>query len=697
MAKSRCIRPFLSVLSAASMVIGAAAEQAGEPLASIEYKSSFANYEMLRVAEGQAHAIAVGFGPRVSFVPWHGAQTRELLIGGAAKGFATRLALYAPADRIDSGTGLPVYREGVTVPLAGKGFIPVNENGGRFDLVADASGTPLGAGRLILYKNEGEVGDPRFGQPVELLVGGRPLGEHWSNLKAGEWTLADVTRDGIPDLLITAAPRDQTSYFPDGVSMWNGQDHPSSGKGRGYDLDGNWLGGRLTVDFWWAPGVGVPGDLRGFGRLQPIYSREAGVPLRWRAFHRYAAPGYLKLGGKAYLLAFGAVDQMRALELTHSSDGLMAGPAQPLLAGGQRLEALYVVANIATGDLDGDGEMEIVMAGNPGRVAVLKGSDIGAFREVGSLESIGGVVETDGLVVPSLWDWDEDGRPDLITGDASGFFMLWPGTDDPRTFGSPRYFQEEGKRVHIQSGYGGSIQGPEEGRWGYLSPTVGKWGEGAAKMISTDSNGELLLWGRSKTDTLELRRRIFTRGGEPFRVSWRSRPAIVSADHRVGGIPAPALLLQDWEGELSLVRTTMVGGTEVASSTKILDEQGRPIAPTGKGGHWGRASLAVGDWDGDGRWDVLLGTGGFIHRFFMSEPFPHEASPMWFRNVGTNAHPVLAAPEFIRLKDGTFIHMGGHNASAWPADIDGDGRLDLVVGAEDGRVYVFPREALLHP
>ena len=46
----------------------------------------------------------------------------------------------------------------------------------------------------------------------------------------------------------------------------------------------------------------------------------------------------------------------------------------------------------------------------------------------------------------------------------------------------------------------------------------------------------------------------------------------------------------------------------------------------------------------------------------------------------------------MELKDGTPFFFGGHNATPWVTDLDGDGDNDLLVGAENGRVYWFRRE-----
>jgi FG-GAP-like repeat len=80
------------------------------------------------------------------------------------------------------------------------------------------------------------------------------------------------------------------------------------------------------------------------------------------------------------------------------------------------------------------------------------------------------------------------------------------------------------------------------------------------------------------------------------------------------------------------------------------------------------------DLDGDGVPDVISGS------------FPGEL--YLFRGLG---HGRFAPRETIKGRDGTPINVGGAS-TVFAVDWEGHGRLDLIVGTIDGRVYLIPNE-----
>lgn len=172
----------------------------------------------------------------------------------------------------------------------------------------------------------------------------------------------------------------------------------------------------------------------------------------------------------------------------------MAEPI-PFLAAGPEMAETYFALKLNVVDLDGDGRPELLADGNPGKIAVMRGGRAGDFREAGCAVMRGGSLAGETLVSPWRTDLDGDGRADLLLADASGFLTFWPGTADPLVYGAPVRFTSAGKELHMQAGYSGSIQGPNEKRWGYLKVTAGDWdGDGREELLTGDIEGRLRLY-----------------------------------------------------------------------------------------------------------------------------------------------------------------------------------------------------------
>jgi hypothetical protein len=90
----------------------------------------------------------------------------------------------------------------------------------------------------------------------------------------------------------------------------------------------------------------------------------------------------------------------------------------------------------------------------------------------------------------------------------------------------------------------------------------------------------------------------------------------------------------------------------------------------------GRSSPVVVDADGDGRKDLIIGeTNGKLY---------------FYRNVGADAAPVFGAATTLLVK-GVVITLPGSAPRSRPfvCDYNHDGRLDVLVGESDGKVYLF--------
>ncbi len=84
-----------------------------------------------------------------------------------------------------------------------------------------------------------------------------------------------------------------------------------------------------------------------------------------------------------------------------------------------------------------------------------------------------------------------------------------------------------------------------------------------------------------------------------------------------------------------------------------------------------KASPCIVDWNGDGRFDLLVGS--WSGELFL------------FLNEGSRELPVFGKP--IKLNDGKLDV--GSDSSPDMADLNGDGKKDLIVRNEKGEIFIF--------
>ena len=646
-------------------------------------------YRALRVVEGESHPLIDQLGICATSVAWHDKKGRDLLMLGSGC-FGSRLAIYR-FQKMQN--GLPVYDHGTTLsslPLSY--YLPFENKQGTFDLFANGRSTHYGHQSLVQYINRGKPGAPEF-EMRQVRFNGKTMAAALGG--PASWALADMNEDGVVDFLYTKylSLRGKMD-FPFNRNPWTGKEERYAGSGRGYDIRGNWIGARQIAEYHWIPGSMDKDGAVNFGESHQVMTGVKDFPLLWKTIKSRRAIATLKRDGKTWLLTSGNVDEIMAVEIFYRDGEVYSGEARPLLKSGYVMPHAYLPRNITTVDLDGDGFEEVLVDGPFGAVAVMRGKKVGEFKAVGLAQTVAGSLAGETLTSPCRYDWNEDGTPDLVTGDASGHVLLWKGSADSWRYHTFEPFTVNGVPYKPVAGMTGSIQGPNEKRWGYTKVVAGMW-NGKKALIVNDITGEMVLFYPAKGET-ELQKPIpFTRGGEAYKVAWRSRPDIVSGKSGFAGVPHDSLLVQDWDGDMSVAIPEAPGSASIAREIKLRYVDGETIRLCGPAGLWGRGAVSLFDWDGDGDLDMIFGTNRSCHQFFSEKKKKKGAVPFLIRNEGTNAKPVFARPQPFALKSGIDLKFGVHNATPWITDLNKDGKADMLIGAEDGKVYGFLNEELV--
>ncbi|MBN2449943.1 MAG: VCBS repeat-containing protein [Lentisphaeria bacterium] len=636
----------------------------------------------LRLVPSERAPLIASLAARCLVLPWYGAGSNDVLAEGT--GFNGGAVLFR---EVSPGLYGPPISLATVIPdavLPRSPFFRLDRPDGLFDVLS--VGTWGSDSRTLLrHRNVGPVGSPLFRPPAIVPCNGTGFADAY---RASPAAVQDMDGDGVTDLVLVHSVG-KGAYLPDWPDgFWTGQPMLHSGPGRGYSVNGRWLGDEGRFLFTWARGAVEEGELC-FGPELPIYSGTEDFPLQWRG-HGTPRAACLRRGADAWLVLAGSIDGSLAVPMRiDDKAALRCGPPVPFLSA-ERLEHIYFPHAMDVRDLDADETPELLLSGNPGGLVILRGTTPGTFTEHQARVE-GGDLTMETLIVPCRGDWDRDGRADIVAGDASGWLALFRGTADPYFYHAPEPLNVGTTAVHIQAGEAGSIQGPNEARWGYLNPTLADWdGDGVLDILTGDIRACLSWYCPAQLPHGLQSPRLFSRNGHALPAAWRQRIGVVSHPSS-----PPALVYLDWNGILSLGQPDKVGSAEIAVSVPLRYADGQTVRLDGPTGLWGRAKLAVTDWDNDGVWDILFGTNRSCQRFFCPDFAAKEACPFLLRNAGTPTAPVLERPVPIRLVDGTELAFGVHIAAVWPSDMNGDGREDVLVGAEDGRVYVFLREELV--
>ncbi len=508
-------------------------------------------------------------------------------------------------------------------------------------------------GSVSLFKGHGMVaGLPRF--TLHSL--------RFAELDVGEWyRFADVDLDGDLDLL-TERPYSYIRYYrnegtADGTRFVLAADSLRDVEGRAIfsdrqnipqlaDLDCN---GRVDL---------LLGQLDGtVSRYEAVAPSGGGAPRFELVSSEFEGIRIIGQGAVRNDASIGPGSVSSRKVEVHRINGLSGSPSrnvdeQATMYGNRPTR--HGANTMALADHDGDGDLDLFWGDyfEPGLLLIQNAGRCGApnFRSPPIQFPVANPILTSGYNAPTFGDIDGDGRVDLVMGVLGGAY------NPIRTSVENLYY------VHRSSDDGWRVATKQ------LLPVLDVGSESIPSLVDIDGDGDLDLLVSNKIDPSDqTTSRIYhfentgtrsapslrLRGALPFSGRFHLAPAFGDID----GDGQLDVVVGQWGASLAWYR----GGREgfsLVDSTFITITRGSNTTPT------------LGDLDGDGDLDLIVGEASGALNYYRNDGGP-------------------GAPRFVLVSDEWEGIRVGRRSSPHLVDLDGDGDLDMLVGAEEGIVALF--------
>ena len=486
-----------------------------------------------------------------------------------------------------------------------------------------------------------------FEEPVDLDLRTEDFIQTEGRIRANQWKQVDYDGDGRLDLMV-------------GIGDWS-----DYGWDDAFDSRGRWTNGPLHGWVFWARNTG-----NGYAKPQKVLAGGAPVDV-----FGMPSPNLADFDGDGDLdLICGEfLDGFTYFENTGSRTAPRYAKGRKLHHQGEPIAMDLQMITPVSVDWDGDGDPDLVVGDEDGRVALVENLGGARFLPPVYFKQEAEYVKFGALITPFGFDWDGDGDDDIVAGNTAGYIAFIENLDggSPPKWAAPAYLEAGGKRIRIQAGYNGSIQGPAEAKWGYTTLSVADWdGDGLPDIVANSIWGKVEWYrnvGSRDAPRLAAAQPIIRRPtrtpawtwwkpqAPAFVTQWRTTPFAIDWN-RDGQTD---LVMLDQEGHLAFFRRD---GDDLMPGARRFGLH----LNEGRAGKSGRRKIQLTDWDGDGDLDLLVNS--------------------------QNA-------DLLRNDGGKYVDQGplsdqklaGHTTSPTVVDWDRDGKPELLVGAEDGFLYHLAR------